>query len=375
VYAGLAGMYILRDEREEALQLPGSGAHELPLVVQDRRLAADGSLVYGPAEWIPEFFGDVAVVNGKAWPFLDVDRGWYRFHVVNGSNARVYDFRLSNGDPFIQVGTDGGLLPSPIAVYRLVLAPGERADVLVDFSALRSGEIVEVTNNAPSPYPDAKRSVHHGGVPLRSILQFRVGAATGDRRPLPSTLRPPIAPLPTSGTAFAGVRRMSLVEVIQGGEPLVSLLNNERFHEADPIEVEVDTVERWDFVNTTGDAHPIHLHLVQFQVLQRQAFDAAGYTAVAYPDPITPGAGPSPVPDPTVYYRGRARPPAPNEAGWKDTVRVDPGQVVSILVPFGAGAAPDLPIGRSYTGDYVWHCHILEHEDNEMMLPYRVVGG
>ena len=136
----------------------------------------------------------------------------------------------------------------------------------------------------------------------------------------------------------------------------------------------MDTVEQWNIINTTGDTHPIHLHLVQFQVLSRQKFRVEEYLETYYEDLGHDSFGPHPVPTADPFLIGRPRLPGANEAGWKDTVRANPGEVLSIIVPFGGNAAPGVPFGQSFVGDYVWHCHILEHEDNEMMLPYQVVA-
>lgn len=383
VYAGLAGAYWLRDEvdtglADNPLGLP-TGQYEILLVIQDKMFNADGSLAYPPGEtgrpWAPEFFGDVAVVNGKAFPNLNVDRGLYRFRIINGSNARVYVLRMSNGETFFQIGTDTGLLNEPVAVTRLTLAPGERADVLVDFSQHAPGSTIILTNNAPTPFPDGPRARRRGGLPLKQLMQFTVGSAIGFGGQVPAVLREtPIIPL----TAPAVTRNLTGVEIMdpESGVPLMALINNLRFETELINTPRVDTVEQWNFINTTGDMHPIHLHLVQFQILGRQKFRSDDYLAAVYPDiddPETAGTGPYPPPSADAFAYGAMRPPDPNERGWKDTVRANPGEITRILVPFGAGAAPGVPFGNSFTGEYVTHCHILEHEDNEMMQPYRVV--
>lgn len=383
VYAGLAGFYLVRDERDTGrpngpLNLP-TGRYEVPLAIQDKMFNPDGTLLYPPglfgSIWAPEFFGDVAVVNGKVWPNLNVDRGLYRFRIVNGSNARVYNLKLSTGQPFYQIGTDGGLLEAPVMRTQLILAPGERADVLIDFSPLAAGTNIILTNNAPTPYPDGPRSVRRGGAPIKEIMRFSVGAPIGFQGPIPATLREePIAPL----TSPVRVRNLVLVEVLDPvtGAPLKALLNNLPF-KSERIETPtVDTVEQWNIINTTGDTHPIHLHLVQFQLTGRQKFNVAGFLAANYPllpDPAGMETGPWPAPSADAYAYGAGMPPAQNERGWKDTVRANPGEITRIMVPFGAKAAPGVPFGNSFKGEYVWHCHILEHEDNEMMLKYRVV--
>ena len=155
----------------------------------------------------------------------------------------------------------------------------------------------------------------------------------------------------------------------------MALLNNLPFGTAEIETPLVDTVEQWNIINTTGDTHPIHIHLVQFQILSRQRFKSGSYLEAYYGELEDDSNGPYPAPSADSFRFGTARPADPNERGWKDTVRANPGEITSILVPFGANAAPGVPFGNSFTGDYVWHCHILEHEDNEMMLPYRVMAA
>ncbi|MGZ6825908.1 MAG: multicopper oxidase family protein [Mycobacteriales bacterium] len=424
VLAGLAGGYLLRDQYDTGragnpLGLP-SGRYELPLIVQDRSFHPDGTLAYPlgpftgvdrpdyPDQWAPEYFGDVATVNGKAWPDLDVDRAVYRFRVYNGSNARVYRFALRGpaGDPvrarLWQIGTDGGLLDAPVALDHLLLAPGERADLLVDLRGLHRGQRVRLTNDAPAPYPDAPTAPGLGGAPLREVLQLTStgrAAATDQPDGVPSRLRGgPGEPAPLALPTPTRARTVELNEVLDPatGDPTEVLLNNLGFHQHTPgglaiprttsLEQPVlDTVEEWDVVNTTVDAHPIHLHLVQFRVLDRQPVDAAAYLRALDPGLPAPSAsdtGPWPPPAATGFLAGPAVGPSPGEQGWKDTVLAPPGTVTRVLVPFGGTAAgltaaytgdPPGAGTQRFTGEYVWHCHILEHEDNDMMLPYRVV--
>jgi FtsP/CotA-like multicopper oxidase with cupredoxin domain len=171
---------------------------------------------------------------------------------------------------------------------------------------------------------------------------------------------------------------MTLVEIQDdAGAPLMALLNNHAFEAPGATTtVRKDTLEQWDLINTTGDAHPIHLHFTQFQVLNRQTFDVDAYMSAAYgPPPLQPNSGDFPSVPVTPFLLGGATAPAPNEQGWKDTVLTMPGEVTRIIVPFGAGAAGGAPLAirASYTGNYVWHCHILEHEDNDMMARYTIV--
>ena len=385
VYAGLAGFYLLRDqydtgEPDGPIGLP-TVPYEIPLVIQDKMFNWDGTLAYPLGEfgsiWAPEFFGDVATVNGKVWPNLNVERGLYRFRILNGSNARVYSLRLSGGQMMFQIGAEGGLLNAPVVLNQLIIAPGERADVLIDFSGLTAGTKIVLKNVAPVPFPNGPRAERRGGLPIKDIMQFTVGTATGFGGAIPTLLRSrQISPLP----APAKVRNLTLVEIAdpETDAPLMALVNNLPY-DTDQIESPlVDTVEQWNIINTTGDTHPIHLHLVQFQLLGRQKFDVDSFMEANYPelpDPEGAGFGPWPAPSADAFTRGGMKGPDPNEMGWKDTVRANPGEITRIRVPFGGGAATGLPFAQSFTGDYVFHCHILEHEDNEMMLPYRVVSS
>ena len=389
VYAGLASGYLIRDDND-----PGDGSrlpappYEVPLLIQDRMFTADGALAYPanqnpttPRPWAPEFFGDVATVNGKAWPNLDVARGKYRFRVYNGSNSRFYLLKFMAGTSaltFHQIGTDGGLLDAPVMLNKLTLGPGERADLIVDFASLPPGSTVVLANNARTPFPDGPQAARRGGAPLPQIMRFTVTSVAGYTAPLPAAKLRATSITRLAGRPLAATRTMSLVEILDAADaPLAALLNNRTFGSGDYRSVPVgkDTLELWELVNTTGDAHPIHLHFTQFQVLNRQRFAVDRYTETTYgEDPLQPGTGPYLPPSVTPYLIGAAIPPPANERGWKDTVAAMPGEVTRILVPFGANAAGGAPlaIGASYAGEYVWHCHILEHEDNDMMQRYVI---
>ena len=382
VFAGLAGGYLVRDAND-----PGDGSllpappYEVPLVVQDRMFNDDGTFGYPLGEarnWAPEFFGDVATVNGKAWPNLAVDRGKYRFRVFNGSQARFYNFRFESGGSvldFFQIGTDGGLLNRPVRLSSLLLAPGERADLVVDFAPLSAGAKVILTNDAAEPFPNGDPS----GVP--QIMQFTVTQARGWTKPLTilRDLRANTAPITRlAGLKVDKTRSISLVEVHDAttGEPTMVLMNNRNF--MDPtgkITVKSNSLEQWEFINTTVDAHPMHVHFAQFQILDRQAFDVAGYMSAAGYVEGVPGSGVFPPPPVDKFLvRGSSRPPEVNERGWKDTIVCLPGEVTRVRIPFGPNAVPGSPmaIGTAFTGPYVSHCHILEHEENDMMMRYVI---
>jgi spore coat protein A len=362
IYAGLAGAYLIRDDEEDALGLP-SGERELALIIQDRTFTPDGALAYPvselagsaghPGPWVPEFFGDTILVNGQVWPYLQVEPRGYRLRVINGSNARFYRLRLSDGRPFLQIGTDQGLLPAPVEIRRVLLAPAERADVIVDFRGAR-GARIRLLNDAPSPYPDGEAPDARS---TANVMEFRVTEplVRRDTRSIPRQLRA----VPLLAEHDATVRYMSLREYKDAGNaPVVVLLNARRWHDPITVRPRLGSTEVWHLINTTEDAHPIHLHLVRFQVLDRQRFDRAAYLRDW--GAVRPGEGPDPIAvEP--YLRGAREAPPLHERGWKDTVRADPGEVVRIIARF-----------EGYTGKYPWHCHMLEHEDNEMMLQFEV---
>jgi spore coat protein A, manganese oxidase len=330
VFAGLLGVFIVRDEFEDALELPRE-KYEIPLVFYDRAFDLDAQLNYPVSgdpkkPWTPEVFCDGVLVNGKLFPYLEVEPRKYRFRVLNGSNARFFHLTLSNNQAFQQIGTDQGLLPTPVPLPRVSLAPAERADVIVDFSGVRGEKVILKNDNL-------------------NVMQFRVAeSGARDTSVLPKALRP-VPKIPES--AAVKTRALSLVEVddlVQ--RPVTMLLNNTHWNMPVTESPVLDSAEIWELANTTDDAHPIHLHLVRFQILDRRTFDVSTYWATGQ-----------------MKYFGPAIPPEPGEAGWKDTVRADPGMVTRIIARFDG-----------YAGRYVWHCHILEHEDNEMMRPFDVVA-
>jgi spore coat protein A, manganese oxidase len=380
VYAGLAGLYYLDDEDEHG-PVPGGvprtyGVDDLPLVLQDKAFDRASRQLYHPEEWVPEFFGNASVVNGAILPHLDVGFGVYRFRLANGSSSRFYTLRLTDASvPVWQIATDTGYLPAPVPVRTVILAPGERVELVVDLSRARAGSLYLQDTRLPRP------AVSPAPGHLGNVLELRVGAVPANTAgPFdPATYRgPAITALPTAGVP---TRYLTLVEIMDPatGAPALSLLNNRLWSTDDLERPTVDTVEVWEILNLTADTHPIHLHLVQFQLLARIGFDAAAYALRTYGTADfmmgDENTGPFPLPPPLPSdYLGAPIPPPPGERGWKDTIQAHPGQATRIAVPFGGAAAPGVPFGATakHTGLYVWHCHILDHEDNEMMLPYVV---
>jgi spore coat protein A len=334
IYAGMQGLFIVRDAQEAALHLP-SGKYEVPLLISDRLLSKDGQLVYPVSEhpdrpWVPEVFGNAILVNGKLLPYMDVEPRRYRLRIMNGSNGRFYRLSLANKAEMQVIGNDQGLLSAPVVVKRVPLAPAERVDIVVDFAAMAGTHVKLVSDSF-------------------DIMEFRVAGKDSrrgggiDMSALPTALRPALRLDPATAVR---TRRLTLDERMDDIQRSMGmLLNKTPWHAPITEKPMLGTTEIWELVNLTDDSHPIHLHLVRLQILDRRRFDQFEYQAKG-----------------TLRFTGPALPPEGHEAGWKDTVRADPGMVTRIIVPF-----------EGYAGRYVWHCHILEHEDNEMMRPYEVL--
>jgi spore coat protein A len=405
VQTGLAGMYLIRDDEEDALGLP-AGPYEVPLVLCDRNLALDaadaftGQLLHKSAVF--PFFGPYTVVNGGIWPYLEVSARWYRFRVLNASNTRTYRLHLVDEqgqrvpDAVWQIGTDSGLLGAPIPLPDggLALMPAERADLLIDFSRLGAHRL-RLVSSATEPYagvplpagtsPAQPDPAHL--LPEPDIMQFRVAdEPPQDRFQLPTRLSPSyvrlthdtlpphmhrlllLAPNPKNvfelwemeqvepamapaagGTAIDGIVQLQgadgqLVTYRRLSRTLDDTLN---WH------VRQDGWENWAILNLSVARHPIHLHLIRFQALTREAWDITGFQQAS--GGTAPGS-------PLTY--GSQVPVDPSDQGWKDVIQVPTGQVVRIAGQF-TGA----------TGRFMYHCHLLAHEDDGMMRPFTVTPG
>ena len=360
VFAGLAAAYILRDSHDTGSEpnpigIPG-GAYEIPLVIQDRQFNADGTFQYPVSDipgstWIGEYFGDVMLVNGKVWPFLDVEPRMYRFRVLNGCNARILALDIA-GPALWQIGAEGGMFDLPVAVKHVVLAPAERADILVDFSKF-AGQTLVLKNRKP------QKPVSNPAPQLEQVMQIRVGTTVSQPGPsvVPSSLPGRRADLPEP----IATRYITLNEIDPEEVDWFLDLNGVHFEAPVTEAPKLGTVEDWVYINMTGDTHPMHTHLVTFQVIDRTPFDVEAYEAAYGDTDGVPGGI-----DPTPFATGPAEAPAPEERGFKDTVKANPGYFTRIRAKF------ELPTGVSAPQDYVYHCHIVEHEDNDMMRPFTV---
>jgi spore coat protein A, manganese oxidase len=359
VYAGLSGFYFLRDEFERRLNLP-SGDYEIPLILQDRTLDPQGQLVYAPAQddaiplspglWGPMFFGELPVVNGAIGPYIEVEPRPYRLRMLNGCNSRFLRlyFNLArdvtdipNLVPVHQIGSDGGFLPAPVKLQKFLLGPAERADLILDFSLL-AGRTVTLCNDAAAPFPGW--NVLNAKWPaIYEFMQFRVTRPVKNPRSYVMPLNFPFAGVNPADAVRT--RDFVLTEVMDDkGRSLGLNINGKGYDDPVTEIIPLNSIEKWRFINTSDDAHPMHLHLVQFQVLGRQGFNIPAMTIHN-----------------SLQFVGVPRKPQPGESGWKDTAVVEPGDVLTILVKF-----------TGYTGRYVFHCHMLEHEDNDMMRPFEV---
>lgn len=415
VYAGPAGFYLLRggprDEVGGALpgpapkagDAPGTKYYEIPIAIQDRSFNDDGSLFFpsdraffegltpeqlqipfipdaacdGPSDispiWNPEFFGNTMMVNGNTWPYLEVEPRRYRIRFLNGCNARFLILQMSDGTPFYQIGAEGGFLPAPIQLQQLLMSPAERADVILDFTGFAIGANITLQNIGPDePFGGGTPGVDFSPADPNTtgqVMQFRIVPLAGvdeSTPPMQLVLPPRTALPPATVTRQVSLNELdseTVMVVLDDDGNIVMACDESEAEPFGPREARLGTVdltghmpmgmpmmwmdaitenpavgatEVWEMYNFTMDAHPMHIHEVMFEVVNREVFDHM----VGVPGAIT-------LPD-------------PDEAGLKDTVIAYPGQITRVKAKF------DIP------GLYVWHCHIVDHEDNEMMRPFAV---
>ncbi|QQS08695.1 MAG: multicopper oxidase family protein [Phycisphaerales bacterium] len=334
VYMGLAGFYLLRDTESNALNLP-QGHNDIPLVIQDRSFHPTGQLKYN-TDLQEDFFGEFVCVNGKVWPFLDVRKGKYRFRLLNGSNSRTYTLALSNNATFHLIATDLGMTSTPVPLTSITLSPAERAEIVVDFAPYSTGTTIEFVNSAVAPFPNGTP-----GSEVPQVMQFRVTNSPGDTDALPATLVP-VTPMNINpGTIERSLELRNFADAhCPGHDDGTWMINGLLWDDITEFPRE-NATEIWSWVNRSPFTHPMHMHLVRFQILDRQAFTIVSNVVV-----------------PT----GPLIPPSPSETGWKDTVQASPNMITRVAARF-----------EGFTGLFPYHCHILEHEDHEMMRQFRVV--
>ena len=309
-YMGLAGLYIIRDEAEEELNLP-RGRYDIPLVLQDRRFHSDGSFAF--RDKVDNVLGDVYLVNGRPMPFLKVANRKYRFRILNASHSRGYRLALDSGEPLVQIGSDQGLLAAPTPVADIPLWPAERAEVVIDFSKYPVGSRIVLHDAGDAADPTT----------ARPLMRFEVNREEEDTSSLPPVLRQieKLLPLPGVIEREFVLRKNAAGKWVINGKPF----------DAQRVDIspKLGDTEVWTFNNQSSVTHPMHIHLVRFQVLDRSNLQVS-----------------------------------PTEMGWKDTVRVDPSARVRVIMRFDG-----------FAGRYMYHCHNLAHEDHSMMGQMRVTGN
>ncbi|KAL8463568.1 hypothetical protein ACS0TY_034282 [Phlomoides rotata] len=365
--AGLVGAYIIRQpEIERPLQLPEL---DLPLVVFDRSFNRDGSIYMNATgnnpsihpQWQPEYFGDAIIVNGKAWPYMIVQRRRHRFRIINASNARFFKFRFENGLEFIAMGSDSSYNDKPIWVKELLLAPSEIVDVVVDFSKARSDSII-LSNDAPYPYPAGDPVNGANGKVMKFIIK-KDGVL--DKSKIPTRL---IKYTPPNVSSASITRYISLYEYTSDTDEPVHLYINGLPYEAPATETpKVGSTEIWYVINLTEDNHPLHVHLGLFVALeQTELVDLEKFKKcmLKVNDAMKCGVG--------KYARGKKIEVAAHEKGWKNVYKMMPGYVTKIVVKFSyIHSNESYPFDATADPGYVYHCHILDHEDNAMMRPLK----
>lgn len=324
VWNGLAGLYVLTDDVEEALPLP-KGEHDVPLVIQDRAFNPDGTFNYTlTAHTIRHGVqGDVAVVNGVAQPYFRVATCRYRFRILNGTNSRLLQLSLSNGQPFVQIGSDGGLLEAPVTRSNLLMSPGERVEVVIDFGRLKPGAQIVLKNTL-------------GSGRTADVLRFEVSRRESDPSSIPAVLRP-VPRIPASEAVRT--RQFTLGMTMDGWFTINGQPYDHMRVDANPM---LGTTEIWEFINPMGMWHCMHAHAVMWQVLDRNGV-----------------------------------PPPAWEAGWKDTWYMPGHSRVRVIARFEDYACEpmDMSMHMDHLRNYMIHCHILEHEDHGMMAQFKVLSG
>ncbi|VAH95378.1 unnamed protein product [Triticum turgidum subsp. durum] len=374
--AGLLGAYVIRNPAVEwPLGLPCGDEFDRVLVLADRSFYANGSLYMNSAgdnphvhpQWQPEYFGDVITVNGKAWPFLPVARRRYRFRVINASNARYFNLSLSNGLPFHVVGSDTSYLARPVAATHVVVGVSESFDVVIDFSDDESNTPeVELVNTAPYPFPD-------GNAPGRlssKVMKFVIEPAkTRDHSRVPARLLEYHAKVAEEEATRK--RYIVMYEYDDGatGGPTHLYINGKRLEDPATETPRVGATEVWEVVNLTPDDHPLHLHLATFQAVRARGLvglDEFRRCMARLNDAARCNV--------SQHAAGDAVGVPEHERTWKNVGKMAPGHVTTAVVKFlMVDTGEDYPFDATAEPGYVYHCHILDHEDNAMIRPLKLI--
>ncbi len=325
-YLGLAGVFIVTDAEEQALGLP-SGAQDVALVLQDKRLSASGEMIYAPSEddYLSGVLGDVVLVNGTPNSYLEVEKTLYRLRFVNASNARLYNVAFNDGRSFSIIATDGGLIEKPVAAFSFYISPGERVEILVDFSNDAIGSTLKL-KSLPFPFGTSHNDpAHPQGMELE-LTEIRVTKTSTKTATIPSSLSS-ISKL----SEASAVRTRHFTLTMDHSRTYGKHLIDGKVFEMGRIDYQIpfNDIEVWEFENQGESIHGMHVHGTQFQVLERLFGDWQLQTT---------------------------------DQGWKDTVYIGPNETVRVIIRFSA-----------YKGIYLLHCHNLEHEDDGMMVNLEVV--
>lgn len=409
ILAGLMGAYIIFNPTvEDPLNLPSGAEYDRSLLIFDKSFTKNGSIYMNSTgddpmmhpQWQPEYFGDVIIVNGKAWPYLKVKRKKYRFRIVNASNSRFYRLALSNGMSMTQIGSDSAYLHRPVSVKDILLGCSEIADIIIDFSNVSTdGDGIILTNSAPSVYPDGKPVNKLTSKVMKFVIEK---TEVSDSTEIPHKLVPyPRAKIKDSVlTRYIAFymymdmdmnmkKKMGMETSMGNGNGMgmgmgngsgmgmgmmgleTGMLINAVPFDAPVTEIaKQGTSEIWHVINLSTESHPLHIHLALFVILNHtQLVNVDKFT-----DCMTK-MNDSLKCDIDKYAKGKVIEPPPNEMGWKNVVKIDPGFMTTILVRFSLLDSHDsYPFNVSSVPGYVYHCHMLDHEDNEMMRPLKIVS-
>ncbi|KAJ4809812.1 Multicopper oxidase LPR1 [Rhynchospora pubera] len=372
--AGLLGAYIIeKPEIDRPMALPSGDVEDLHLIIADRSFNTDGTLYMNSTgnvpsihpQWQPEYFGEAITVNGKVWPFLNVARKRYRFRILNASNARYLNLSLSNGLPFYVVGADGSYLSAPVRTSTIVLSPAEIADVVIDFSTSTTS-FSELLNSAPYPFPTGTPTV---GTLLGKVMAFNInGGQVFDNSTIPIkevNYANVTMPEPSTKTRYIVLYEYTT----PSGQSTHLYINGLRLEDPATETPKSGTTELWHVINLTPDNHPLHMHLGMMQAINitelvgyQQFFDCMTQLNDAVLCNVTDHAV------------GKTLPIPEYEKTWKNNVKIEPGYMTSIVVAFKiVDTNQSYPFDATAQPGYVYHCHILDHEDNAMIRPLKLL--